>query len=126
MLEIVHLAGVALLLGNLVLFELRLLGLGRKIEIESLAWLALPLVLTGFGLAALSGITMFASRPLELLPNSAFRLKMLLLLVGGANAAWFHVRGALARRDRLARAQALASLVIWFAVLACGRLIAYV
>lgn len=125
-LEIVHLVGVGLLLGNLVLFELRMLGLGRSIDVAPLARLALPIAVLGFALAALSGLTMFASQPLELMPNRAFRWKMALVLLAGLNAAWFHARGSLARHDGVARAQAVGSLAIWIMVLACGRLIAYV
>lgn len=125
-LEVVHLAGIALLLGSLAVFELRVLGAGRALPTAALARLALPVTLAGFGLAALSGLAMFASRPGELIANSAFAVKIALLLLAGANAAAFHLRGSLARSDALARAQALASALLWLAVLACGRLIAYV
>ncbi len=125
-LEIVHVVGIALLVGNLVLFELRVLGAGRALEAGALARLALPLALAGFALAALSGTVMFASQPGELLPNLAFRWKMALVFAAGVNAAVFHARGSLAKHDRVARAQALGSLAIWILVIACGRLIAYV
>lgn len=124
-LEGVHLLGVALLLGNLVLFELRVLGIGNKIELRALARMALPLALLGFALAAGAGLSMFASQPLELLENPAFRWKMLLIFAAGGNAAWFHARGALSKHDTLARLQALASLALWLAVLGCGRAIEY-
>ena len=125
-LEIVHLLGVAILLGNLLLVELRVLGLGRALDAVALARFALPVVLAGFGLAALSGLVMFASQPGELLANLAFQAKLALLMVAGTNAALFHARGSLARGDRIARLQASASAVLWIGVVACGRLIAYV
>jgi len=125
-LEVLHLAGVALLLGNLVLLELRVLGLARTLPLPALARAALPLALAGFGLAAGAGLLMFASQPLELLANRVFTLKMLLVAAAGCNAAWFHGRGSLQRLDGLARAQALLSLGLWLAVLTCGRFIAYV
>ena len=124
-LEAVHLVGVALLLGNLLTFELRLLGLGRRIDRSALARLALPVAVAGFLLAAASGLLMFASQPMELMSNRAFRLKLLLLALAGANAAAFHVRGALARNDRLARLQGAVSLLLWVSVLGCGRAIGY-
>ena len=86
---------------------------------------SLGLALAGFGLAALSGLTMFASQPQELLANRAFTLKMLLLFAAGCNAAWFHGRGSLRRLDALARWQMLGSTAIWLGVLTCGRWIAY-
>lgn len=124
-LEIVHICGIGLLLGNLVLLELRVFGLGGQIALQPLARLALATAVTGFGLAAGSGLLMFASQPAELLANRAFTLKMLLLFAAGCNAAWFHFRGALARCDTGARAQLFVSTLLWVAIISCGRWIAY-
>lgn len=125
-LEIVHLFGIALLLGNLVLLEVRVFGRGAALALQPLARLALAVALTGFCLAAASGLLMFASQAAELLANRAFTLKMLLLFAAGCNAAWFHGRGSLSRCDATARGIMLVSTLIWLAVLACGRWIAYV
>jgi hypothetical protein len=125
-LEIIHIVGIALLLGNLILFEVRVLGAGKAIDLNALARLALPLSVLGFMLAAMSGLTMFATQALELLNNSAFKWKMLLLAIAGGNAAWFHARGSLKQHDTIARVQVIVSGIIWIAVLSCGRLIAYV
>ena len=125
-LEVLHILGIALLLGNLLLVELRCFGLGAALPLPALARLALPVALAGFALAALSGLTMFASQPAELLANRAFTLKMLLLMTAGCNAAWFHGRGGLQRLDGSARAQTALSLGLWLAVLVAGRSIAYV
>ncbi len=125
-LEIIHIVGIALLLGNLVVFEARVLGAGKSIDLTSLARLALPLSVLGFMLAAMSGLTMFATQALELLTNPAFKWKMLLLAVAGGNTAWFHARGSLKLNDTIARLQVIASFFVWIAVLSCGRLIAYV
>lgn len=124
-LEVVHIVGIALLLGNLVLLELRVFGRGAALPARELARLALAVALGGFVLAAGSGLMMFATQPAELLANRAFTLKMLLLMLAGCNAAWFHGRGSLARLDGLAKLQMLVSTFIWLAVVACGRWIAY-
>ncbi len=124
-LEMVHIVGIALLLGNLVLLEARVFGAGAALPVEPLARLSLTIALAGFGLAAASGLTMFATRPGELIANSAFTLKMLLLFAAGCNAAWFHARGSLRKLDGAARAQLLLSTAIWLAVIGCGRWIAY-
>lgn len=124
-LEVVHIFGIALLLGNLVLLELRVFGRGLALPPEDLARLSLSVALCGFALAAASGLLMFATQPAELLANRAFTWKMLLLMLAGCNAAWFHARGSLTRLDALARAQMLGSTLIWLAVVACGRWIAY-
>lgn len=124
-LEVLHLSGIALLIGNLVLLELRVFGLGAALPVRELARLSLSLALAGFSLAAASGLLMFASQPAELLANRAFTLKMLLLLAAACNAGWFHGRGSLHKLDALARVQMLLSTLIWLAVLVCGRWIAY-
>ncbi len=125
-LEIIHIIGIALLLGNLIAFEARVLGAGKTLDLTALARLALPLSVLGFLLAAMSGLTMFATQALELLGNPAFKWKMLLLAIAGGNTAWFHARGSLKLNDTIARVQVIASVFVWIAVLSCGRLIAYV
>ncbi len=124
-LEMVHISGIALLLGNLVLLELRVFGLGAALPVRELARLSLGLALSGFVIAAASGLLMFASQPAELLANRAFTLKMLLLFTAACNAAWFHGRGSLDKLDVWARVQMGVSTLIWLAILACGRWIAY-
>ena len=124
-LESLHIFGVALLLGNLVLIELRVWGHGSTLPVAALARLALPLALCGFGLLALSGLTMFAAAPAELLANRVFVVKMGLVMLAGLNAAAFHARDGLRRLDGLARLQTLLSLGLWLAAMICGRWIAY-
>jgi hypothetical protein len=124
-LEVVHIVGIGLLIGNLLLLELRVFGYGAALPIEALARLSLGIALVGFVLAAVSGLLMFATRPLELIANRTFVIKMTLLMCAAGNAAWFHSRGSLTRFDATARAQMLFSSIIWLAVIACGRWIAY-
>lgn len=126
LLESLHVIGIALLLGSLVVFELRVWGLGAALPVQPLARLVLPLTLAGFALAALTGLLMFASQAVELLGNRSFVLKMTLLMMAGLNTAAFHARGGVDKLDGVARAQTLASLGLWLAVIICGRWIAYV
>ncbi|WP_048438560.1 hypothetical protein [Caenimonas sp. SL110] len=125
LLEIVHICGIALLLGNLVLLELRVFGRGAALPVADLARLSLGIAVTGFALAAASGLVMFATRPAELLANRAFTFKILLLFAAGCNAAWFHGRGSLHKLDAAAKMLMVSSTLIWLAVLTCGRWIAY-
>lgn len=124
-LEVVHIVGIALLLGNLVALELRVFGAAAALPALALARLSLSLALAGFGLAAASGLLMFATQPSELLANRFFLSKMALLALAGANAAWFHARGSLHKLDLQARLQMLASTGFWLAAIVCGRWIAY-
>jgi hypothetical protein len=124
-LEVVHIVGIALLLGNLVLLELRVWGAAPALPLRALARATLALALAGFALAVLSGLTMFAAAPAELLANRSFLLKMGLLMLAGLNAALFHARGGLDRPDAIARGQTVLSLGLWLAVIIAGRFIAY-
>jgi hypothetical protein len=124
-LEMVHIVGIALLLGNLVALEMRVFGRAAALPLQALARLSLTLALVGFGLAAASGLLMFSTQPAELLANRTFLVKIGLLGVAGANAAWFHWRGSLRHVDRVARGQMLLSTGIWLAVVFCGRWLAY-
>ena len=124
-LEVVHIVGIALLLGNLVLLEMRVFGRGAALDVKALASLSLGIAAVGFSLAAVSGSLMFASRAVELLTNRAFTLKMILLMLAGCNAAWFHGRGSLEKLDGGARLQLILSSLMWLAVVSCGRWIAY-
>lgn len=124
-LEVVHLTGIALLLGSLVLLDLRVWGLARELPIRPLARLSLGVTVTGFALVAASGLLMFAAQPLELMANRAFLLKLSLVGLAGLNAAAFHARDGLARADGLARLQTALSAGLWVAAIACGRWIAY-
>ncbi|MGE5129557.1 MAG: DUF6644 family protein [Sphingomonadaceae bacterium] len=129
---IVHLTGVALLVGSVAVLDLRLLGLSRTIPVRRLAAHVLPWTAASFLLIVPSGLLMFLARAGELIGSPLFALKMMLILAGGTNAAIFHAgtfRGA-ERWDTqvappgAARTAAAVSLVVWVAVLACGRLLA--
>ncbi|MEV1173862.1 hypothetical protein [Nonomuraea sp. NPDC049784] len=133
-LEIVHLLGLSLLVGPAVLFDLRLLGAGRRlITVVAAARHLLPVAWAGFTTAAVSGAAMFAAGAREVAATGAAPVKLALLAVAGLNAAVFHLgvyRGAGTwdghrRPPRAARAAGAVSLVTWTGVVACGRLIAY-
>jgi hypothetical protein len=124
-LEVVHIFGIALLVGNLVLIELRVWGAGAALDVRALAKLSLSVAITGFGIAAASGLLMFAAQASELLGNRAFVIKMGLIALAGCNAAWFHGRDSLVKLDALAKAQTLLSMFIWLAAMGLGRWIAY-
>ncbi|MCE9659558.1 MAG: hypothetical protein K8R60_13425 [Burkholderiales bacterium] len=124
-LEAVHIVGIGLLLGSLVVFEMRVWGLGRAVDLGALARLALPITGAGFALAAASGLVMFVSQFEEMIANKAFVWKMALIAVAGLNALDFHSRGGSSRDDRRARLQTALSLGLWLAIVACGRWIAY-
>jgi len=125
LLETVHIASFGVLIGSVLLFELRVFGLARTIQPVPLARLALGTALVAFACALTAGLLLFISSATEYAAHPAFRVKLVLILLAGANAVVFHVRGGVRRQDGVAQAQAVASLLLWLSVLAAGRLIAY-
>jgi len=125
LLETVHIASFAALIGSVLLFELRVFGVARAVGVVPLARLALRTALIAFACAAMSGALLFIPSATELAAHPAFQVKLLLILLAGLNAAVFHLRGGVRGHDTVARLQAMASLVLLLAVLAAGRLIAY-
>ena len=124
--EGLHIVGIALLLGSLVLVELRVWGLGAALPAAPLARFGLTVSVAGFCFASATGLVMFISQPAELIANRAFLVKMVLLMFAGLNAGLFHSRGGIDRLDGTAKALTLVSLGLWLAIIMCGRWIAYV
>jgi hypothetical protein len=132
--EIVHLCGIALLVGSIAVLDLRLLGCSRNLSVRTLAAHVLPWTIGSFLLILPSGLAMFVAHAGDLIASPVFALKICLIMAAGTNAAVFHAgvfRGA-ARWDidvmppAAARAAAALSLLLWVSVISCGRLLAYV
>ena len=127
--ESVHFIGLCLLVGAIFLFDLRLLGIGRRIPIGALHKL-IPWGLLGFALTSASGILFVLTEPDQYIYNPAFHLKLLFMGAAGTNAAAFYLtsfRTATASDEapRLAKIIALASLCLWIGVIVAGRLITF-
>lgn len=131
--EIVHIVGFVFLVGSVAMFDLRLLGLGRALSVRALARHLLRWTLLSLLLVVPAGLLMFSAHPSDFLGNPVFPLKIVLIFVAGLNALWFHKRTYRGVEDwdlgaeppTAAKAHALFSLVIWLAVISCGRLLAY-
>jgi hypothetical protein len=131
--EIVHLVGLALLFGSIVVLDLRLLGLNRGISARKLAAHVLPWTAASFVLIVPSGLAMFTAHAMDFIGNPVFALKIGLIFLAGINAAVFHTttfrKGQEWDVDKMppmaARMAGAASLLLWIAVIACGRLLAY-
>jgi len=131
--EIVHIVGFVVLVGAAVMFDLRLLGLSRHLPASDMAQHLLPWARASLLLILPSGLLMFMTHATEWAASPVFRLKLLLIVAAGLNAALFQ-RGAFAsvsgwNRDTkapaTARCAAVISLVLWLGVISCGRLLAY-
>jgi hypothetical protein len=130
--ESLHFIGLSLLVGNIAFFDLRLLGIGKRIPIAA-AHRLVPWGIAGWGISVVTGMTFLLTEPDQYIYNPAFQLKMLFLALAGANAGAFYLtsyrqilrQGALAVVPRRAKAIAVASLCLWMAIIACGRLITF-
>ncbi|WP_370583252.1 DUF6644 family protein [Pontibacter sp. FD36] len=131
-LEIVHILGIVLLVGAAFLFDLRLLGLSKKLPVPELANHLLPWSRRGLYLIVPSGVLLFSTNAMTLATDTVFHIKLLGLVVGGINAGLFH-RYLLSSAPEwphghtpgAAKAVAICSVVVWMMVIACGRLLAY-
>lgn len=123
--ETIHLVAIATVFGTVMLVDLRVLGFGARVPAPPLASFALRVTLGGFALAAASGALLFITHAVYVAASIAFQFKLQLLIFLALNAAVFHLRGSLARRDLLARLQSVGSIAGWIGVIAAGRLIAY-
>jgi len=131
--EILHILGFVVLVGSAAMFDLRLLGLSRQLPVTGMERHLLPWARRSLFVIVPTGGLMFIAHAMEFADNPAFRLKLLLLLAAGLNAAVFHLRPFRqvaawdhgARAPLAARCAAALSLVLWTGVIACGRLLAY-
>jgi hypothetical protein len=132
-LEAVHVIGLGLMVGTITVVDLRLLGLASKsrsaerVSDEVLKW-----TWAAFGLVALSGFTMFTTNARVYAHNTAFLIKLALLVAAGLNMLLFHLTAARSMRhwDRKAappigKAAALLSLFLWVAVVFAGRVVGF-
>lgn len=132
--EIVHIAGFVVLVGGVTLFDLRVLGFARRLPVAALGRHLLPWSVASLGLVVPAGLLLFSADPQSLLDNPAFQLKLALIACAGVNALLFHIGpyrtvggwSVDATAPARARVQALLSLLLWLAIISCGRLIAYV
>jgi hypothetical protein len=131
--EILHIWGFVVLVGSVVMFDLRLLGLSPQVSVRQLARHLLPWTWGALIVIVPTGTLMFMAHAGEFISNRAFVLKLLLIFAAGINAAAFHLgpfRGVQAWDSGVpvpvaAKLHAMLSLLIWMGVIACGRLLAY-
>ncbi|HEU4343933.1 MAG TPA: DUF6644 family protein, partial [Candidatus Binatia bacterium] len=72
--EILHIVGLAVLVGSAALFDLRLLGVSRSIRVTALAAHLLPWARRSLLVIVPSGLMMFTAHATEMASNPAFQL----------------------------------------------------
>ena len=129
-----HILGVAVSVGILLWVDLRLLGVALLPRPLTEVYRSLaPWFAAGFGLMLLSGTALFVAFATAAYGNLFFRIKLLLLLLAGANALlfhWFAARsddrsGGAQTPTAAARLAGALSLAIWAGVIVMGRMMSY-
>ena len=129
--NLLHLLGLVLLIGPMLLLDLRLLGAGRRFGAAAVSAALTPWAVAGLILLLPSGALLFAADAGPLLGNRLLQVKLMLIAFGLANALvfrrlWSH---RLDEWDRcpsaIGQAQAALSALCWLATGTLGRLIAY-
>ncbi len=121
--ETMHIWGIGMLFGSVVIMDLRVLGLGNKLNVSDLSRLGIAVAVIGFGLAVLTGSLMFIAQASELISSRLFILKMCMIFLLLANAVILRVRTI---DNGMSKMQALLSLAGWASVIGMGRWLAYV
>ena len=123
--ETVHFFGLSLLIGTIGMFDLRLLGMGKRIPIGALHKL-IPWGVSGYVLALLTGIMFLATEPDQYIFNSAFHWKILFMAAAGVNMATFYFAVYRRREEELsAKLIAALSLFLWIGVIVFGRMLTF-
>jgi hypothetical protein len=129
-----HILGVASLFGSVLVLDLRLLGLWRRLPLAVLAGAVVPVAAVGFAVAATTGAGLLATKATEYVGNPFLTIKfpaiaigLLNVLVLNGSPAW-KARGAreLSRREnRQLAVMGGVSLACWLTAITAGRMIAY-
>ncbi len=129
-----HIAGIGTLFGSVLILDLRLIGLWRRIPLDTVTQPTVPLAVIGFVGAAVTGICMLSFNAGEYYGNPFLLIKFPAMAVALANAAvvsrmpaWREkaIRGPTANEDRYLGIAGAVSLVGWTVTLAAGRMIGY-
>ncbi len=132
--ESVHVVAISLVVGSILVLDLRLLGIASTHRpVGGLSRAILPVTWSAFAVAATSGFLLFISNATKYLANGFFDAKLALIATAGLNMIVFH---AISARDLphwekepspplRARLAGALSILLWIAVVACGRWIGF-
>ncbi len=132
--NLTHILGVASLFGALLVLDLRLLGVWRKVALPEIARPTVPVATTGFTVAATSGICLVATNATEYVGNPFLYIKFPAIVLGLVNVAALNLLPAwkernvrqLSSRERFQLSVVGGiSLACWLTAVSAGRMIGY-
>jgi len=133
-LESLHTVGVAVFLGLLLVWDLRLLGvMFTRVPVTEVWSRLIPWIAVGAVFMMTSGVALFWAKPVYSWGHIFFRIKIAALFLAMLNAAAFHL--GIERRlvdwdrgpvpPRAARIAGVCSIALWAVIVIAGRLIGY-
>ena len=131
--ESLHFMGLSLLVGITGFFDLRLMGFFKRVSIGAARDL-MPYALVGFAVNVITGLVFLTGLPEQYAGNPVWWYKVGFLMLAGLNALVYETRLSAkvlalepgADTPTTVKLVGLASLVSWFAVLYCGRMLAFI
>jgi hypothetical protein len=128
--ETLHFVGLSLLLGVVLLVDLRVLGVIRGVSFQSLHRL-LPWAALGFGVNIGTGMLFFVGIPGQYIHNNAFYWKIGLAMLAGLNAVYFTILdepwslGPKEDAPLTAKIAAASAMLLWLGVLYFGSMLPF-
>ena len=134
LIESVHVLAICLVVGSILVVDLRLLGVASiHRPVRRVISAILPVTWSAFATAVASGSLLFISNATEYLGNGYFVAKICLICMAGLNMAIFH---AITAKDLRrwendtappppARLAGGLSILLWVSVITCGRWIGF-
>jgi hypothetical protein len=132
--ETLHFMGLALLVGIVGVFDLRILGMAKGLPVGPIQRL-MPWAILGFAINLITGFLFFAGDPFQYIHNIAFAMKLLFIALAGVNVIVFYVTGLYRHVDGIgaghdapiaAKVVAAASLFLWIGVMYWGRMLPFI
>src|SRR5215475_692746 len=130
--ESLHFVGLCMLIGGAGLLDVRLMGMFRGVPVRHIKAM-MPWAIGGFLINAVTGLLFLIMQPHLYLSSAVWWSKVAFIGIAAANALFFETRLALpalamapdADTPRAMKVIGACSLVSWFAVLYCGRMLPY-
>jgi len=129
--ETLHFIGLSLLFTVVLIVDLRLLGVARRVPYAAVYQL-LPLGMLGFGMNLVTGLLFFMAALPQYIHNKAFYWKILFIVFGGINLLYFMLEDdvwAIGPGDDAplpSKIAAASAIFLWAAVLFCGHMLPFI
>lgn len=128
-LECIHFASLCVLVGSLLIIDLRLIGFYRE-RCAPMVQFLIRLSLMAFAANFVTGLLFLSGNTFKYIDdNLAFQIKLILIMLAGVNALFFKLRlGHLVDSEEVSLSSVCVgylSMFLWAGVIICGRMITF-